>query len=210
MIALLPVWLPLTLIASPMGVFDVSAKITAKKLEVGKEYEFVVEYQLAKDWSADKAGLPGAIIQIKVPKSVELVGKVLSTHEELSKNGFMYAPFERLVKSSSAKVKFKLKAEPKPDEKFAINVLAYISSSSANSDRFVRRRIEIPLIAGAVSTEVDVMPSDWGETKTLQLGDVAVLPALTPAHPRAVLPLRTLEPYRGKKNLLLFTYRAHW
>jgi len=68
---------PLLLSAAdlPKDVISVSARIEADSLEVGKDCEIVLDVQMKDGWSASDSGIPNAILQIKVPRSIQLEGR---------------------------------------------------------------------------------------------------------------------------------------
>ncbi len=185
---------------------NVSARLDAENLLVGEPYEILVEFNMADGWSASGAGIPHPILQILVPASAKLAGDTLRSQKELSGNEFLRAPYERLIDEQPMRVQFRLTKEPAPGESFEFNVLAYVSRSDEDDSWFVRRRLKLPLAPGAESKEVSVDRSDWGKTKLLQLGDKATSFIL----PRADGSKVKLRDYRGKKNVVVTTYRAHW
>lgn len=186
----------------PIGI---TATLDATSLEVGNEYEFVVEV-FADDVSTSKAGIPAPFLQIDVPPSVKLTGKVLETYKELSKNEFLQAPYERLLKKLPARIGFQLVAPPKPDETIGLNVIAYIEGPEGERT-FLRRRLELPLAPGATAVPGDANDSSWGkDEELLQIGDRAAPFEL----PRADGTLVALESLLGEKNLIVTTYRAYW
>ncbi|MCH7884194.1 MAG: hypothetical protein IIC01_03000 [Planctomycetes bacterium] len=183
----------------------INARIEADRLEVGQEYEIVLDVRFKANHSASEAGMPAPILQIQVPPSVRLSGKVLSSHKELSRNEFLHAPFERLMKDAPTRVPFTLVHEPAPEDQFSLNVLAYVSNGKGTS--FVRRRLTLPVRASATAKEADPNTSDWGvNERLLQLGDKAALFKL----PRADGSTVSLDQYLGKKNVVVTTYRAFW
>ena len=185
---------------------SISAKLDAENLPVGGPYEILVEFKLADGWSASEAGMPHPILQILVPESAKLEGEALRSQKELSGNEFLRAPYERLIDEQPTRVEFRLTKEPESGESFEFNVLAYVSRSDEDDSWFVRRRLALPLAPGAESKEASSDPSDWGKTKLLQLGDKAASFIL----PRADGSKVKLRDYRGKKNVVVTTYRAHW
>jgi len=189
----------------PDEAVKVSAHLTADALEVGGEYEFVVDVEIAEGVSTSEAGVPAPILQIKVPKSVKLLGKELTTYKELSKNEFLEEPYERLLKELPATVKFKVVRRPKSKDHFSMNVLAYLAGGSKGSG-FFRRRLELAVSPGATATMADPTETDWGKTKTLQIGDKAKKFRLTGADGETV----SLKDFKGKKNVIVTTYRAFW
>ena len=191
--------------ATPDNAFSVSARIDAETLEVGQEYEIVLEWKVGESYSTGDGGIPAPILQIEVPRTVRLTGKVLEGYRELSKNEFLQEPFERLIKESPVRIGFKLRRLPPEDARMALNVLAYVGGKSDGA-WFVRRRLEIPLRPGAEATEISPTNSNWGKGKGLQIGDKATPFTL----PRADGSQVSLRQYLGKKNVIVTTYRAHW
>lgn len=188
----------------PDNAITISARIDAESLDVGKSYNIVLDLKLLDGISTSDAGIPAPIVQIDVPKSVTLEGKVLHEIRELAKNEYLQAPCERLVEEWPATIKFELKRKPSQNEQFHLNILAYVHTD--DNDYFVRRRIALPVVAGASSVSAAPTISDWGDGKTLQLGDKAIPFTL----PRADGTKLRLAQYLGKQNIILTTYRAHW
>ncbi len=183
----------------------ISAKLLADQLVVGQEYTIELNVQLADGWSTSSAGVPAPILQIDVPKSVELSGKVLETHQELAKNDFLDAPFERLIKDWPARVDFKLTRRPGDHDAIRMNVLAYVGDDSGDA-RFFRRRLVLPVKPNAVAEIGSPDESNWGKVKSLQIGDKAKPFELPTGDDRKV----NLEDYLGKQNVIITTYRAFW
>ncbi|MCO6435574.1 MAG: hypothetical protein J5J06_00625 [Phycisphaerae bacterium] len=193
------------LAAIPPDALSVSARMDAPSLEVGQTYTIQLDAEFAKGVSAADAGIPAPILQIDVPTSAELAGKVLATQDELRKNEFLQAPYERLLKELPARVEFKLTREPASNEHFALNVIAYLADDEGNS-RFVRKRLTLPLAGSGEATPADPTTSTWGRGDTLQIGD-RVEPFTLPRADGSKL---SLDGYLGKKNIIVTTYRAHW
>lgn len=183
----------------------INARIEADRLEVGQEYEIVLDVRFKTNLSASGAGMPAPILQIQAPQSVQLSGKILRNYKELSRNEFLQAPFERLMKDAPTRVPFTLVREPAPEDQFSLNILAYVSNGEETS--FVRRRLTLPVQASATAKEADPNTSDWGmNEQLLQLGDKAALFELRRADGSTV----SLAQYLGKKNVVVTTYRAFW
>ena len=191
---------------APDDAFVVTAKLTADTLEVGESYDIAIEVKLKEGWSASDSGIPKPMLQIDVPKSVKLTGKVLRDFRELSKNEFLQAPYERLIEGGQATVNFKLAKAPGADDRIALNVMAYVSDDPKNNAYFVRRRVELPLKPNAVGEAGNAANSNWGVERVLQIGDKAKLFSLPQADGKKI----KLRSYLGKKNILITTYRAHW
>lgn len=183
----------------------VVADLPTDVLEVGGEYEFVISADFGESLSASEAGIPAPILQIAVPKSVKLLGKELKTYAELKQNEFLEEPYERLLKNLPATIRFKLVRKPKRDDHFSLNFLAYTTGASSDAG-FLRRRLILPVAPNATSSVADSSPSDWGKTKTLQIGDKAKNFKLTDADGHKIV----LKDYKGEKNVIVTTYRAFW
>ena len=84
-------------------------------------------------------------------------------------------------------------------------MLAYLTSKDGGA-WFVRRRFALPLEPGAVARSVPATRSDWGESDLLQLGDQAPDFEL----PRADGTTVALSSFKGRKNVVITTYRAFW
>lgn len=182
----------------------VSARIAAEELEVGVEYTFEVDLELAAGTSSANAGVPAPILQLDVPPSVELSGRVLNARQ-VAANNFLDQPYERLMTTTPTTVGFKLTAAPAPDETIGINVIAYLRSEDGAA--FSRRRLELPLVPGAEAREVKANRSTWGANEDLlQIGDDAATFSL----PRGDGTFVPLEDYLGKQKVIVLTYRAHW
>ena len=191
----------------PAETMKISAQLAADELQIGPEYEIVLRVSTQQGWSASKSGVPAPVLQLDVPASVQLVGKVLTAHKELRKNEFLQAPFERLLKNPEERIKFKLVSKPEADERIALNVLAYVSEDPATNVYLIRRRLVLPLTPHAVATESDASKSDWGpDQELLQIGQ----PAADFNLPKAYDPPLSLGQYLGAKKVVVTTYRAFW
>lgn len=193
----------------PQPLLRVSASLTAPVLEVGQQYEVVLRMEVADGWSAGRAGVPGAILQVDAPASIDLVGKKLTTYDQLKRNEFLEEPWERLMESAEQRVRFTLLSEPAEGETIGLNVVAYLAEEKEEGGalRFARRRVELPIAAGArAETTTPSRNSRWGVNGTLQIGDKAEPFAL----PRADGSVLDLGERVGTSPLLVMTYRAFW
>ncbi len=207
MIALTTVLAPLLLASLPGDAFNASATLVADKLEVGQKYYIALDIKLSDKALTSKAGIPSPILQIQVPPSVELTGKVLSTYKELASNEFLQQPFERMVKPRKNKIRFKLIKQPAANERIFLNLVAYVNPDRKDDENyFIRRRLSIALTPGAVAEVVSPDVSDWSVEGSLQIGDEAALFELPKADGSKV----ALKDYLGKKNVVVTTYRAFW
>ncbi|MFQ5463336.1 MAG: hypothetical protein ACE5E5_12020 [Phycisphaerae bacterium] len=183
---------------------EVHAALTADSLELGKEYHFEVTMELA-GLSAGKAGIPHPFLQIDVPKSARLKGKVIDDMKSLRRNEFLREPYERLMKENPQQIAFKIIRQPGADDAFYVNVIGYLAGDDGQTE-FSRRRLKLPLVPGAKATAVDPSDSNWGRDRSLQIGDKAKNFKLPSAAGEKV----SLKQFRGDKNVVVTTYRAHW
>ncbi|MCZ6653051.1 MAG: hypothetical protein O7D91_08485 [Planctomycetota bacterium] len=191
----------------PGDVLRISATLDAEELSVGSHYEIVLKVEIKEGWSAAAAGVPAPLVQIEVPPSVELSGKVLTSQRELSKNEYLQAPFERLLKSEEEHIGFSLVKAPGANEQISLNIMAYVSQDPTVDSFFIRRRFALDVKPRALAVGVVGVTSNWGIDKhLLQIGD----PAEDFSLPKAFDPPIGLGNYLGQKNIIVMTYRAHW
>lgn len=191
----------------PGDVLRISATLDAEELSVGSHYEIVLKVEIKEGWSAAAAGVPAPLVQIEVPPSVELSGKVLTAQRELSKNEYLQAPFERLLKSEEEHIGFSLVTAPGAKEQIVLNIMAYVSQDPTVDSFFIRRRFALDVKPRALAVGVVGVTSNWGIDKhLLQIGD----PAEDFSLPKAFDPPIGLGNYLGQKNIIVMTYRAHW
>ncbi len=191
----------------PGDVLSISATLDADELTVGSNYEIVLKVEIKEGWSAAAAGVPAPLVQIDVPPSVELSGKVLTSQRELRRNEYLQAPFERLLKSEEEHIGFSLVKAPGAKEQIALNIMAYVSQDPTVDSFFIRRRFTLDVKPRAQAVGVVAAQSDWGIDKhLLQIGD----PAEDFSLPKAFDPPIGLGNYLGQKNIIVTTYRAHW
>jgi hypothetical protein len=192
------VWLSAAAMASASSPLNVSARIDAS----GSTAAIIVEYTWADGFVGEQIKTP--IVQVAVPKGAKLKGDVLSGRRALSRNEFMRAPYEVVLKESPTRIEFEVVSTPADGAKFELNILAYASGSAGH--RFVRHRLAVPFGPGAKSTATESTRSTWGDDTTLQLGDPAAAFSLSSSDGSTV----NLADYLGKKNIIVTTYRAHW
>jgi hypothetical protein len=183
----------------------VDATFPDEPIAAGQEYEIAVDVRLAEGWTASEAGLPKMFLQIEVPASVTLVGKEL-TGRDLMRNGFVQEPWERLIDPGTTTVRLHVDAPPANDARIGLSVIAYLRANESDDAWFVRRRLELPLRSGATATPGDAGDSTWGRGATVQIGE----PAVDFSLPRADGSEVALAAFKGRKNVVLMTYRAHW
>ena len=191
----------------PGDVLSISATLDADELSVGSHYEIVLKVEIKEGWSAASAGVPAPLVQIDVPPSVELSGKVLTAQRELSRNEFLQAPFERLLKNEEEHIGFSIVKAPGAKEQIVLNIMAYVSQDPTVDSFFIRRRFALDVKPRAQAVGVLGVKSNWGIDKhLLQIGD----PAEDFSLPKAFDPPIGLGNYLGQKNIIVMTYRAHW
>lgn len=185
---------------------QIAASLSTNELTVGQTYQIDLTLELAAGWSASESGIPKVFLQIDVPDSVMLAGKVLTGYQELSKNEFVREPFERMIEPGRTEIEFTLTSEPKVGETFSLNIIAYIKSEDGDDNYFIRRRLDLALQPGAKAKEVDATDTAWGSHDTLVVGEKADDFTLPQYGGSSI----SLVDYRGKKNVIITTYRAHW
>lgn len=206
MISMNQVLMLLILSTVPEDVVRVSARVDADSLLVGSEYTIVFDARFKDGWSGGKAGISAPFLQIEVPASAELTGRVLKTYKELSRNEFIQEPFERLVRDTPLEIGFKVIKEPDANEQFGLNFVTYATPASGDDAHFVRQRLSLPIAPNASAELVEPTRSNWGPEGLLQIGDKAAPFSLPQADGKKV----ALGQYLGKKNVVVMTYRAHW
>ena len=182
-----------------------SAFIDADELVVGERYEIFLRVKLPENVLASEAGAPAPFLQLDVPPSVRLEGRYLETHDELARNEFLAEPYERLLQDELTKIPFTLVAEPKPDERIGLNVVAYLTAPD-QAPSFFRTRLEQPVAAGDAERATKKR-STWGVDPDLwQIGDRVRAVSLPDAAGQSV----DLGQWIGDKNVIVTTYRAYW
>lgn len=188
---------------------NIAAWIEADSLVVGQEYELFLELELAPGRTSGSAGIPAPFLQIDVPPSIKLGGKYVTGYRDLSKNEFLNEPYERLLRKLPAKIKFTLLREPSAGETIGLSVTGYASYKEDGEVHsfFYRKRLELPVEAGADAVLGDSTDSTWGaDAELLDIGDEATSFVL----PRADGSEFDLQSVLGKKNIIVTTYRAFW
>lgn len=196
--------LGVAILLSPVA--DDAVTVTAR-VEAGvRGSDIVLDIEYADGWTGSKAGIPAPILQIDAPPSVKLNGKVLTKYRDLARNEFLHEPFERLIKTTPARIGFTIDGDPNPNQPIGLNVLIYVRGDTETSASFVRRRLELSPKLGSVAKVVPASTSAWGRDGGLQIGDKAEPFSL----PRADGSTVSLGDYLGQKNILVTTYRAYW
>ena len=199
---------------NPVDSISVTASVTSTSLEPGAAATAQLQIELANGVSASASGLPGFIIQLDPPDGLDLVGKEVVTFEDQRDNEFLMEPWERLLEGTQLDIEFKTAAALAEDATLGVIVLGYVSSADGKTSAFLRRRIELPLRAGATSVPGDDSDSTWGPrpdhpagaSKGLNIGDRAANWTLPTLKGPAFSPAAWL----GKEPTLVVTYRGHW
>jgi hypothetical protein len=129
------------------------ASLPDAALEVGTTVTIELQLEIADAWSSTDAGIPKPILQIEVPPSARLAGKVLTGRRELARNEFLRAPFERMIAPGQSTVELELTGAPAPGETFGLNVIGYLATADGEDAWFVRRRVELPLRGSTVQLQ---------------------------------------------------------
>ncbi len=190
----------------PNDVLTVSASMDSGEWTPGSDHVLNLEVTMKDGWSASTSGIPQPLLQIQKPASVTLEGKVLTKFEDLARNEFLQAPYERLIEGTRAEIGFTVKGDPRDGETLAFTVLAYVSDDPDSRGWFVRKRMEVELKPDAVAKEVSAEDSTWGDSGVLQIGDDAESFEL----PRADESYLVMDDYLYEKNIVVTTYRAYW
>lgn len=183
------------------------AELGAEEIEVGPTLTVTVSIDLAEGVSATDSGIPGFILQLDPPQGLELSGKRITEFKQLSRNEFLMEPWERLVKEATVEVQFTLTEKPAKGATLGLILVGYVAREPGEDDAFLRRRLELPLVAGAKARKGDELDSSWGPDKALlTIGDKA------PSFELPVLQGGEIELANelDAGPLLLTTYRAHW
>ena len=183
------------------------ATLGAEAIAVGPTLTATVTIELAEGVSATDSGIPGFILQLDPPQGLELSGKRITEYKQLSRNEFLMEPWERLVKETSVEVQFALTEMPAKDATLGLILVGYVAREPGKDDAFLRRRLELPLVAEGTARKGDALDSSWGPDKArLTIGDKA------PSFELPVLQGGEIELAHelDAGPMLLTTYRAHW
>lgn len=175
------------------------------EVAVGREFEVSIGVSIPDSWKA--AGVPKPLLQIEHPDGVALSGRVIESARDLARNQFIEEPFERQIDFGESSFGVTLTAPPEEGDVLGVNVVTYVAGADDADVYFVRRRVELPLKAGASGTSKgQAKDSGWGRNGTLEIGDRAKAFKL----PRADGSTVSLEDYKGERNVIVTTYRAFW
>lgn len=148
------------------------------------------------------------LLLIDAPDSILLLGgppEQLETPPDFQAT-FLRRPYGRLLFEKETRVPFRVERKPRADEHLEMTLVTYLEGDQPQDARFIRKRYRLPLVQGAKAMEVDATNSRWGIHETLAIGDQAPdfdLPSYDGSRLR-------LSEFRGKKNVIIVTYRAFW
>jgi len=194
----------LTGTAPPEDVIKMDMRIDSAERKVGESMRLFVTVDLKEGWTGSAGKVPNFILQVDAPACVEMKGPRLEGVRNLSRNGFLRPPEEKMMEGRETSFEFKLTKAPGADDRFAVNLIGYATDAEQTDVWYVRRRMA--LAKGATATRIDESPSKWGIGNELELGDKAVPFKLPQADGTNV----DLSQYLGKKNIIVSTYRAFW
>jgi len=184
-----------------------SAQMPAQ-IAPGEPVEIRIEVAPGDGVDASAAGLPRPILQVQVPEGVNLAGRELSDAEQ-ARNEFLYAPYESMIEVGEHTLSLTIDDSLDPDATLGINLIAYVRRRGDDGARFVRRRVDLPLRAGAsASSDEPATNSEWGPPgfETLAIGDR--VPDLE--LPRADGSIVRLRDLLSAGDVIITTYRAFW
>lgn len=206
----------LSLCASLLADVALSAELPGEPLRVGQEVVVQLDLSLPGPINPHYMWDPGfepkdlrrPLLLLDVPPSLELLGEVpqpLQTPGDFQL-AFLAYPYGRRLFRSDETVRCRVVAEPGPEERLGLNLVAYtgeLGTDSREESRFVRLRAELPLKPGARAEAKPSRKSRWGPPGLVQIGDEA---------PDFDLPMADgerlrLSSFRGEQSVLLIVYR---
>ncbi len=164
-----------------------------------------VSVEIGDGWSASAAGIPNPLLQLEPGNGAKLEGKVLEGRAQ-ARNEYLFAPYERMIEPGVTNIPLQVAGD---GETIGVNFVAYVRKEGEDKAYFVRRRVDLPLIAGSTaSSSSPASRSSWGPpgATVLSIGDKA--PDFEV--PRADGSTLRLSDYLGKHDVIITTYRAHW
>lgn len=180
-----------------------------QSVRAGDKLDVLVEVLVGQGWSVGAAGIPEPVLQIGVPEGVTLDGKVLSEREQ-ARNEWLFSPYERTIRPGESTITLIIDRDSlATSPTLAINLIAYARKSGEENAVFVRRRVELPLVAGTtMSSDQVASRSNWGPPgfDSLNIGDKAQDFTL----PRGNASTLALGDVLGKGDVIVTTYRAFW
>jgi|GEM_PF-1200135 len=192
--------------APPPDVVKMDMRIDSPDRDVGKTMRLFVSVDLKDGWTGNAGKAPNFILQVDAPDCVEMQGPRLEGIRNLSRNGFLRPPEEKMMEGRETSLEFKITKAPSKDDRFAVNLIGYVTDADNTDVWYIRRRMAFAMTKDAKPTRIDESPSTWGIGNELELGDKAVPFKLPQADGTEV----DLSQYLGKKNIIVSTYRAFW
>ena len=89
-----------------------TARLDTGALSPGQTRSITIDVEPGDGWTLDQAGIPGAIVQLDVPGSITLEGRVVESLRDLSRNEFLQEPWERMVQAGTTSIGFTLDEAP--------------------------------------------------------------------------------------------------
>jgi len=205
--------------ADPTEGFRVRASIPETELVVGEASSFTLTIEAAGEIdqsfdyrreSSPTDKLQKPILQLEVPDAVEILDAYLPEDERKGMRAwleyYLDKPYGRLITEKITEIPFKLVRVPREGETLGLNLITYVNGRDLQSARFIRRRIDLPLRAGAEAVGSEGRRSDWGRGNTIQIGD-RVADFELPVGDGTRL---KLADHVGKTPIFILTYRADW
>jgi hypothetical protein len=151
------------------------------------------------------------LLQLDVPDGIELVGGPKPEAERTSPADWLAVytgfPHGRLVESARVEIPLRVTQTIASDATIGINVVTYLDGAEASDARFVRLRLQQPIVAGARALPSDEEISDWGRPGLVHIGDRAADFDLAAGDGgRLVLS----ELLAKEQPVFLLTYRSDW
>ncbi len=193
-------------VAPPDDVVKMDMRLDSADRTVGESMRMFVSVDLKDGWSSNTGKVPSFILQVDPPECVEMLGTRLESVKELSRNGFLRPPEEKMMEGRETSFEFNLTKAPGASDHFAVNLIGYVTDENESDVWFIRRRMSLAFAQDAKAKAIDESPSSWGIGNELELGDKAVSFELPQADGSKV----DLKKYLGKKNIIVTTYRAFW
>lgn len=185
----------------------VLARLEAERLVVGESYAARVSVELPASLSSESSAARALFVQLDAPASIELLGERPTGYDALAANEFLQEPFERLLEGDAATIPFRYLGGDDAGS-LGIVVLGYLRDAATGEERFLRKRVELPVKARAEGVPGDASDSSWGDDpELLQIGDVA------PSFDAALVDGTgrfTLDEVLGRETVIVTTYRAFW
>ncbi len=189
-------------LAAALDDVSVVARMGDGVIEAGAAHSFTVELVVPDGISTANSGLPSPFLQLDVPDGITLTDKP----SNMDTRQYIGVPYERLMEGTSVEIPFEVDDVLADGATLGIIVTAYLSD--ADTSRFLRQRLELPIKGGARALPGDATNSHWGIDDTLlKIGDKVEGFAVPLAEGIDPFDLGTVL---GERPIFLTTYRAHW